>query len=162
MSNGRLEQLGTPTEVYRPPSTAFVARFVGAMNELPGTVSGPDRVDVSGVVVPVSTSGRFSPGEHVIVLVRPEDVEVTPVDGDAVASDGGAEGLVGSVVNQTFAGAGTLVHVRLDRLDQLITAHSSSTRADRLVPGTRVAVTVDGEHALCEAPDAVTPVEVAV
>ena len=36
MSQGQLEQLGTPTEVYRTPSTAFVARFVGSMNELPG------------------------------------------------------------------------------------------------------------------------------
>ena len=35
MSNGRLEQLGTPTEVYRSPANTFVARFVGSMNELP-------------------------------------------------------------------------------------------------------------------------------
>ena len=36
MSNGRLEQLGTPREVYGEPATSFVARFVGRINELPG------------------------------------------------------------------------------------------------------------------------------
>ena len=38
MSQGQIEQLGTPTEIYRNPSTAFVARFIGSMNELPATV----------------------------------------------------------------------------------------------------------------------------
>ena len=40
MSNGRLEQLAPPVEVYRHPASAFVARFVGTMNEFPATISG--------------------------------------------------------------------------------------------------------------------------
>ena len=40
MSEGRLEQLGTPTEIYRNPASAFVARFVGSMNELPAASAG--------------------------------------------------------------------------------------------------------------------------
>ncbi|MEZ5259025.1 MAG: hypothetical protein R2705_19730 [Ilumatobacteraceae bacterium] len=39
MSNGRLEQLGSPMEIYRDPATAFVARFVGSMNEFLAMVS---------------------------------------------------------------------------------------------------------------------------
>ncbi|MDP2290608.1 MAG: ABC transporter ATP-binding protein, partial [Actinomycetota bacterium] len=44
MSQGRVEQLGTPTEVYRTPSTAFVARFVGSMNEFAAQVTGSGEV----------------------------------------------------------------------------------------------------------------------
>src|SRR5947208_14340353 len=43
MQGGRIEQLGTPTELYETPSTAFVAGFLGVSNLIPGTVSGPDR-----------------------------------------------------------------------------------------------------------------------
>ena len=43
MSNGRLEQLGTPRAVYAEPANAFVARFVGRINELPGRVDGERR-----------------------------------------------------------------------------------------------------------------------
>ena len=39
MSNGRIEQLGTPREVYGEPATGFVARFVGRINEIPGEVT---------------------------------------------------------------------------------------------------------------------------
>jgi putative spermidine/putrescine transport system ATP-binding protein len=159
MSGGRLEQLGTPTEIYRNPASAFVARFVGSMNELPATVTGQDRVEVAGVTVATSATGRFSIGEEVLLLVRPEDTEVSPL---APANGGGSneQGLVGTVSGQTFAGAATLVHVRVDRLDILISAHGTSTRASELVPGTRVAVKVDGARALCEVPEAVPAVEV--
>ncbi|MEP7159162.1 MAG: spermidine/putrescine ABC transporter ATP-binding protein, partial [Chloroflexota bacterium] len=44
MHGGRIEQLGTPTELYETPSTAFVASFLGVSNLIPGTVSGSDTV----------------------------------------------------------------------------------------------------------------------
>ncbi len=159
MSGGRLEQLGSPTEIYRNPASAFVARFVGSMNELPATITGQDRAEVAGVTVATPAAGRFALGQEVLLLVRPEDVEVSPL----APANGGAgdhHGLVGTVSGQTFAGAATLVHVRVDLLDILISAHGTSTRAAELVAGSRVAVTVDGARALCEAPDAVPAVEV--
>ena len=160
MSDGRLEQLGSPTEIYRNPASAFVARFVGSMNELPATISGQDRVEVAGVTVATPAAGRFAPGQEVLLLVRPEDVEVSPLvppNGGGAAND---QGLVGTVSGQTFAGAATLVHVRVDLLDILMSAHGTSTRAVELVAGSRVAVTVDGARALCEVPDALPAVEV--
>src|SRR5215213_195314 len=51
MSNGQLEQLGTPRDVYRHPASAFVARFVGSMNQLPATVAGAHVVRVGGMAV---------------------------------------------------------------------------------------------------------------
>ena len=146
MSGGRLEQVGTPTEVYRNPASAFVARFVGSMNELAAMVTGPGQVEVAGLVVPTSAVGRFGTGEPVTLLVRPEDVDVTPLgEGNGGGADDAAgHGLTGSVVNLTFAGAATLVRVRVDRLDALITAHGTGTRADGMQPGARVAIRIDG------------------
>src|SRR5580765_2183029 len=48
MNGGRIEQFGTPTELYEHPSTAFVANFLGISNLLPGTVEGPEAVRLSG------------------------------------------------------------------------------------------------------------------
>jgi ABC-type Fe3+/spermidine/putrescine transport system ATPase subunit len=48
MQSGRLEQIGTPEEVYRNPATPFVAEFVGAMNRLPGRLGDNDEVQVLG------------------------------------------------------------------------------------------------------------------
>jgi putative spermidine/putrescine transport system ATP-binding protein len=150
MSAGRLEQLGSPTEVYRSPASAFVARFVGTMNELPATVVGPERVDVAGITVGTPTARGFAPGARVTLLVRPEDVTIVPLDGVA-------DRLPGSVVTRTFAGPSTIVHVRLDGLDALIGAHLASAQVNGLEPGARVAVGVNGDRAICERPEAVPP-----
>ena len=78
MNHGVVEQVGTPTEVYREPATPFVADFVGVMNFLPGTVAGPGRVRLGGGGVelacpPVDGLAR---GSGVTVAVRPENIVV--------------------------------------------------------------------------------------
>nr|BFE82307.1 ABC transporter ATP-binding protein [Planobispora longispora] len=73
---GRLEQVGPPAEVYDRPATPFVAEFVGAMNHIPGRLSG-DEVTVLGGFLPVD--GPIPQGPEVDVLVRPEAVVVTPL-----------------------------------------------------------------------------------
>ncbi|MCU1503269.1 MAG: spermidine/putrescine transporter ATP-binding protein [Ilumatobacteraceae bacterium] len=140
MSNGRLEQLDTPTEVYRRPANAFVARFVGSMNEVRTTRSAGGRLEVAGVAL----AGRAPPsvgGSSLDVLVRPEDV--------ALCAAGAAGGLPGSVVGQVFAGATTLVRVRLDGVDSLVTAAVRGTDVD-LAAGDRVGVLLDTRRAIYE------------
>jgi spermidine/putrescine transport system ATP-binding protein len=77
MNGGRIEQLGTPTELYEKPKTAFVAGFLGVSNLLPGTVAGPDRVQLRGgpeLHVPAATlAGRTG---EVAVGIRPEKIEL--------------------------------------------------------------------------------------
>ena len=75
MSNGQLEQLDTPTEVYRAPANAFVARFVGSMNEVRATRSSSGRIEVAGVALPGASAGDVTT-PILDVLVRPEDVRV--------------------------------------------------------------------------------------
>ena len=91
------------------------------------------------------------------MLVRPEDVSIAPVG--ALSAD-----LVNSVVTRTFAGSSTIIYVRLDKFDALIGAHLASARVNvnGLEPGARVTVSVSGDRAICEAPGAVTPVDVEV
>jgi putative spermidine/putrescine transport system ATP-binding protein len=139
MSQGRLEQLGTPRDVYRHPSTAFVARFVGTMNELPAEVTGPGEVSVMGTRLGVPKAAGFGLGATVKLLVRPEDL--------LLADDG----LAGTVTAVTFQGSTTLVGVRLDVLDLLVTVDVVQGAADQLAVGDRVNVKIDGANGVCEA-----------
>lgn len=139
MSNGRIEQLGTPTEVYRAPSTAFVARFVGTMNELPGDVGVGGEVGVLGVRTEVPNARNLAAGSTVNLLVRPEDLTLAD------------HGLGGTVASITFQGASTLVGVRLDVIDRLVSIDVGQGAADLLAIGERVGVGVNGSNAVCEA-----------
>jgi putative spermidine/putrescine transport system ATP-binding protein len=134
MSDGRLEQVGTPRAVYAEPANAFVARFVGRINELPGRVDGSG-IDVAGVRVEVPAPSGTASGSDVTVMSRPEDVRVRPL------ADGGSPGgaLPGTVVSEHFAGSSSLLRVRLDRLDLLVDAQVDPG-ADPLAPGDRVVI----------------------
>ncbi len=82
MNHGRIEQIGTPNEVYEEPATAFVAKFLGEANVLPGTIVGLDDgvtvCDIGGHLVRSSRSTALRSGERVEVIVRAERVDLTP------------------------------------------------------------------------------------
>jgi len=138
MSNGQIEQLGTPTEVYRKPATAFVARFVGTMNVLPATISGATEANVNGTRIAVPNAKGMGKGSEISLLVRPEDLTLA------------TDGLAGTVTSITFQGASTLVGVRLDVIDQLVSIDVGQGGADSLTLGDRVGVGVNGSNAVCE------------
>ncbi len=81
MNQGQIEQIGTPTEVYRKPQTRFVADFIGRANFVQGIVrerrAGQLVVDALGAVMlaPAPSDG-FSPGEAITLVIRPEMVEI--------------------------------------------------------------------------------------
>ena len=141
MSNGRLEQLGTPTEVYRSPANTFVARFVGSMNELPAETVDAGAVRVGAATV--SATHAFGSGTAIKLLVRPEDLQLHPEE----TPD---DGIAGTVVARTFQGAATVVTVRLDVVDTLVAVHVAGMGAASLAAGDRTTVTIDGSRALCE------------
>jgi putative spermidine/putrescine transport system ATP-binding protein len=105
MNEGRVEQIGTPVEVYNRPATRFVASFVGTLSVLDATV-----LDTSGLVEvdrqPLQLARQLpTPGTHLAIALRPE----------AFALGAGVNQLRGTVVDVIFLGS--LVRVRL-RLDQ--------------------------------------------
>jgi sn-glycerol 3-phosphate transport system ATP-binding protein len=79
MNGGVIDQVGTPTDVYRRPATRFVATFIGSppMNMLEGVVEGPGLVCVGGALLPVADMREgLKADTPVHVGVRPEDVRV--------------------------------------------------------------------------------------
>ena len=94
MSEGRIQQIGTPIDIYNEPKNAFVADFIGESNILDGVMLRDKRVSFSGHVFDCVDSG-FELKEPVDVVVRPEDVDIVP------AEKGMLKGVVTSV---TFLG----------------------------------------------------------
>jgi spermidine/putrescine ABC transporter ATP-binding subunit len=81
MNDGRVEQLGTPSEVYEDPATAFVAKFLGEANVLPGIVVGSEAGSVvcdigAGLRVRSERKADVAVGQHVEIIVRAERVHL--------------------------------------------------------------------------------------
>ncbi|MFO1070048.1 MAG: putative 2-aminoethylphosphonate ABC transporter ATP-binding protein [Geminicoccaceae bacterium] len=74
MNAGRIDQVGSPGEIYSRPATPFVADFVGKMNFLKGKLAAADRADVAGAHLHFAPPVPMTPGVDVTVCVRPEDV----------------------------------------------------------------------------------------
>ncbi len=99
MRNGRIEQFGTPTEIYEKPATAFVANFVGRTNRLKGTVDAQGNLSAAGQQL--ISSAKPAPGK-VEVLVRPHRIAMQPPKaGHAI--DGGNT-VQGEIASVTFIG----------------------------------------------------------
>ena len=99
MNHGRVEQLGSPDELYERPETPFVAGFLGVSNLLPGTVAGPDVVRLDeGAQVHVPASALHGRTGRVAVGIRPEKIRI-----DA----GEANQLDGTVKESAYVGVAT-------------------------------------------------------
>ncbi|MBM3095210.1 ATP-binding cassette domain-containing protein [Ensifer sp. T173] len=82
MNAGRIEQIGTPSEIYERPKTRFVAEFVGSANLLPGRVgaSGSAVALDAGITLRLASS-RVCEGQRCLVMVRPEHMWLTDTGG---------------------------------------------------------------------------------
>ncbi len=79
MANGAIQQIGTPTDIYNEPVNAFVADFIGESNILDGEMLDDFRVKFAGTEFKCLDKG-FEKNEKIDVVVRPEDVDVVPVE----------------------------------------------------------------------------------
>ena len=79
MSEGRIQQIGTPVDIYNEPTNAFVADFIGESNILDGVMLEDRKVSFAGHVFDCVDAG-FGKREPVDVVVRPEDVDIVPED----------------------------------------------------------------------------------
>jgi putative spermidine/putrescine transport system ATP-binding protein len=127
MRDGRLEQLGPPTEVYARPATPFVAEFVGLTNRLAGQVR-DGAVEVRGVRLPLVQPD--SPNGPAIALVRPEAVSLVSA-GDAATAP-----LVGTVIATAFLGA--VSRITVDMGDGTVLAQMPTAEAVAHLAGARV------------------------
>jgi putative spermidine/putrescine transport system ATP-binding protein len=128
MSQGKLEQLAAPADLYANPATPFVAEFVGLNNKVPAHVSG-GRAQLLGTSVP-ALEGSITSGSG-LAMVRPESVTVAPgADGNAAVS------------SVAFLGPISRVYCTLTD-GSVIGAQMASSQARAFVPGSSVTVGVE-------------------
>ncbi|MCL4286031.1 MAG: ABC transporter ATP-binding protein [Thermoleophilia bacterium] len=104
MSEGKLVQLGTPSELYKRPKTLFAATFIGEANLFAGrvaTTGGETIVDVEGLRFALPANGVARDGEASICL-RPEQISIGPASAAVAAS--GPNQANGEVIELVFAG----------------------------------------------------------
>jgi putative spermidine/putrescine transport system ATP-binding protein len=121
MHGGRVEQLGTPSELYQGPVSRKIANFVGRMNWIPGHLvsGGIFEADLgSGVRIRIPVNTICPAGTPGDLMLRPEHIRVT--SGPTSRGDGE---LVGKVISQIYLGPMTFCHVRIGETT-LIAHHS--------------------------------------
>jgi spermidine/putrescine transport system ATP-binding protein len=129
MNQGRIEQLGTPTELYETPSTAYVAGFLGASNLIHGTVSGADSVRLHhGPEVQVPAGALNGRTGEVAVGIRPEKIEL---------GNGQPNALEGKIVEQAYVGVATQYIVETDCGRLSVYRQNASPALNGASPGDR-------------------------
>ena len=145
MSEGKIEQLGSPDAIYNDPTTPFVASFVGETNSFPGRLSQAEGetavVDTSAGPLRCRNPHFLVPGADTIAFVRPETIAF-------------ANGYVGdnrlecSIENWSFEGAFINIQLRTgDGQDMVVRLNNSGAELG-LETGKSVEVTFDAKNAL--------------
>ncbi len=137
MSEGRVEQIGTPEEIYNSPATLFVAGFIGSANLLPGEVVTTDGDDTvvkltAGPTVRARTNTERLAGAPVSVMLRPERLHATATS----RSDG--RSIEGTVHDVVFQGATARIVVHLADESEVIASVVTGTDIPFLHPGSTV------------------------
>ncbi len=150
MSQGKVEQIGCPEDIYERPATRFVAGFIGTSNIIEGAVTGRAgeflQVEASPndrLLVPAPTGVPLSPGDKLAFTVRPEKLRVTP-ENEPVADR--LCTIAGTVIDVVYQGVSTQLVVRTDAGLTLVAFRQNSERvSDAGVPGTRTRLVWDPE-----------------
>lgn len=124
MSRGRMEQVGTPFEIYNYPRTVFVASFVGTLNQLPCTVEDDTQGLVRHQSQTIYTNGNIPhpKGSDVVLMLRPEELRL--------GGNGGPNRLTGMIQSVNFLGS--VVRVQLNHAGTPITLDLFNERQLRL------------------------------
>lgn len=151
MSGGSVAQIGTPHEIYERPTSRYVANFVGAVNELEGTIAqisaGEVLVDTAVgriSVAPDSAWDGLSIGDEAIVIFRPEWTRIRE------AGYSGANVLPGEVVRTLYVGTHSEIFIRSGEL----TLKAWNNEGAAYEPGSSLTLSVDAERARLVPPGA--------
>lgn len=154
IEDGRLRQIGTPAELYDTPADAFVARFLGENNRLPGRVESIDEDDMAtvslagGARIEAQAMG-VGPGHRCIVAVRPERIALA-----AVSAEEMGDGAFAAVLREVGF-RGTHLRLVLDFAGQtLVVRRPAAAPIAGLHPGAEVAIAWQPHHARAFRPEA--------
>ena len=126
MYGGVIEQMGTPAEMYTSPATPFVAEFIGTMNRLQSTIvdGASGTVEYNGSQLQVGAARGRTNGERVMLLIRPEALELEAAAGNGASANGNT--LRGEVLTHTFLGPVTRLKVSGDLIADMSTARAAA------------------------------------
>jgi iron(III) transport system ATP-binding protein len=141
MDAGRIEQLGTPEEIYETPRSQFVARFIGASNVLTGSVLDAGHVSVAGTAL-ACTGAALAPGSEAAISIRQHDIRFAPVAPETPAQ-GRHNVLPATITRNVFLGSSRDYMVEL--------ADGSALRIvtpphENFTPGTKAWLSVPAER----------------
>ena len=147
MSQGRIEQLSEPAQLYRNPASSFVASFIGDINRLPCVVSSGDGdgacLDVGGhrLGLPAGRVAGLPVGTSALLFVRPEELALAPT-ADATAELG-----TGIVETHVYQGTHVDVYVRYEAGMVVRVRHAGFEAIEKFPVGTRTSVRANLEQA---------------
>jgi spermidine/putrescine transport system ATP-binding protein len=150
MSQGRVEQIGHPEDIYERPATRFVAGFIGTSNIVEAPVAGRvgDLLQIEAapgdrLFVRAPEGRSISPGDMLAFTVRPEKLRVV-AEGEPVADQ--LCTIAGTVIDVVYQGVSTQLVVRTDAGTTLVVFRQNSERvSDAGVPGSRARLVWDPE-----------------
>ena len=99
MNAGKIEQTGTPEEIYDRPRSEFVARFIGASNVVKGKSIDDTRIDFAGITLRCNGGAHLAPGVNTAISIRPHDIKLS------AAQPQGENVVPATVVRQVFLGS---------------------------------------------------------
>jgi putative spermidine/putrescine transport system ATP-binding protein len=127
MNEGRLEQLGTPTEIYERPASEFVAAFIGRTNRIAATIAGSDGEGsqlIAGALR-FAAATRLPVGSAVTAMIRPHRIRL----GDGIAPDGATSRVRARVCKIVFAGDVVQYEIAAAGVSLLVESPTASTGA---------------------------------
>ncbi|HEY4616232.1 MAG TPA: ABC transporter ATP-binding protein [Citricoccus sp.] len=151
MNEGRIEQIGTPEDLYHLPRTAFVANFLGRSNLMAGAVTssgtGLLEVEAAGHRLTLDPDRAVSASGKVLVGVRPEKIDMRPAPESAGGGRASAANrLTGTVTDMAFTGVSTEYRVEVIGLGEL-GVFAQNRGGGLMRPGDAVELTWDPVHA---------------
>jgi iron(III) transport system ATP-binding protein len=146
MNQGTVEQIGTPADIYRAPTSLFVADFIGETNKV-ASVYKNGKVQLGHIALSTNVTGIIE-GAAVTIAVRPEDV--VPHSSET-AAEGAANMLPVTITDMEFLGSFWRCHLRSPVLDDTPLIANFSINAVRrldLTPGIEMAIELPSERVL--------------
>jgi putative spermidine/putrescine transport system ATP-binding protein len=133
MNAGRIEQLGTPQEIYASPASPFVLDFVGLSTIMTGVVERQDggEVEVRTGLGLLRAAGRYLPGSDVRIAVRPEKLSLGPPNLHHTNT------LLVPIADRTFLGRSCLLHGAVAEPDRIL-VETSGEEGEKVAPGSQV------------------------
>ena len=142
MNHGRVEQIGTPEEIYEHPKTQFVASFIGRTNCLTAVVADPQSVRCKGLLLAVNQTRTIpTPGVTVAVSIRPQEI--------LLAGEGAASGsaslnvLDGHILRHTYLGEARDYLVAIAGTDLTLRVVASTAQVFRRDDNVRLTIPAD-------------------